>query len=90
MPLQRKGEDCEIALAGEDDGQEAAVGGDVEFANGEAVEERLRRGLEYGDGIAGFLRGEFGKGDPDDIAGFSFYGALEHNAIFVSRPMKNA
>lgn len=52
-----KGEDCEIAFAGEDDGEEAAVGRDVEFANGETVEERLRSGLHYGDGIAGFLRG---------------------------------
>jgi len=90
VPLQRKGEDCQVAFAGEDNGQEAAVEGDVEFANGEAVEERLRRGLENGDGIAGFLRGEFGKGDPDEVAGFSFDSALEHDAIFVGRPMENA
>src|SRR5271170_5087540 len=85
-----EGEDCEIAFAGEDDGEEAAVGGDVEFTNGEAVEERLRGGLQDGDGIAGFSRGELGNGDPDDIAGFSFHGALEHDAIFVSGPMENA
>ena len=54
------------------------------------MEERLRRGLENGDGIAGFLRGEFGKGDPDEVAGFSFDSALEHDAIFVGRPMENA
>ena len=33
-PLQREREDLKIAFAGEDDGQEAAVGGNVEFANG--------------------------------------------------------
>jgi len=85
-----EGEDCEIAFAGEDDGEEAPVGRDVEFANGEAVEEWLRSGLQDGDGVAGFLRGELRNGDPDHVAGFSFDGALEHDAIFVSRPMENA
>lgn len=85
-----QGVDCEIAFAREDYGEEAAVGRNVEFANGEAVEERLRSRLHDGDGIAGFLRGQFGNADPDDIAGFSFDGAFEHDAIFVGGPMENA
>ncbi len=43
--LAREREDIEIALAGEDDGEEAAVGRDGEFAEREAVEDWLRRGL---------------------------------------------
>jgi hypothetical protein len=85
-----EGEDCQVAFAGEDDAEEAAVGRDVEFANGEAVEERLRSGLHDGDSIAGFLRGQRGNTDPDHIAGLSFDGALEHDAIFASRPVENA
>ena len=54
------------------------------------MEEWLRSGLQDGDGVAGFLRGELRNGDPDHVTGFSFDGALEHDAIFVSRPMENA
>ena len=46
--LSRKGEDQEIALAGDDHGEEAAVGGDGKVAEGEAVKKgiggRLRNG----------------------------------------------
>ncbi len=54
------------------------------------MEEWLRSGLEDGDVFAGLLRGELGNGDPDEVAGFSFDGALEHDAIFVGRPMEDA
>ena len=64
-PLQRQGEDLEIAFAGEDYGQEAAVGGDVEFADGDAAEDWLRCWREDGNVVAGFLRGELGNINPD-------------------------
>ena len=54
------------------------------------MEERLRRGLHDGNGIAWFLSGQVRNGDPDHVARLSFDGALEHDAIFVSRPMENA
>lgn len=88
--LHGQGEDGKVAFAGEDYAEEVAVGGDVEFADGEAVEERLRRRLKDGYGSAGLLRGESGNDDPDEVAGFSFEGALEQDAIFVGSPMENA
>jgi len=75
-PLRGKGEEFQVAFAGENYGEEAAVGGDVEFADGDAVEDGLRRGLEDGNFLAGFLCGELGKRDPDQVAGFSFDGAF--------------
>ena len=64
-PLQREGEDFQVALAGQDYGQEAAVGGNVKFAEREAVEDGLRRGREDGNFRARFLRGQRGNVDPD-------------------------
>lgn len=87
---EREGEDCEIALAGEDYGQEAAVGRDIEFADGDAAEDWLRRGREDGDVSRVFLCGELGNIYPDEVAGFSFDGAFQHDAIFVGGPMENA
>lgn len=40
------------------------------------MEDGLRRGLEDGDGFAGFLGRDLGNVNPDDVAGFSFDGAL--------------
>ena len=54
------------------------------------MEEWLRGGLKDGDVSARFLCGEFGNDDPDEVAGFSFDGALEQDAIFVGRPMEDA
>ena len=42
-------EDLEVALAGEDYGEEAAVGGEGVFADGEAVEKDAGLGFEDGD-----------------------------------------
>ena len=89
MPLLGKGEDLEVAFAGEDDREEAAVGGDIELADGDAVEEWLRRGREDRDVFEVLLCSENGNIDPDEIAGFSFDGALEHDAVFVGGPVKN-
>lgn len=90
MPLQGQREDLEIALAREDDGEEAAVWGDVEFADGNAAEDWLRRWCEDRDVFAGCLRGELRNIYPDQVTGFSFYRALEHDAIFVGGPVENA
>jgi hypothetical protein len=87
---QREREDDQIALAGEHYGQEAAVGRDIEFANRNAAEDWLRRGCEDGHVLAGFLRGKLGNIYPDDVAGFSFDGAFQHDAIFVGGPMETA
>jgi hypothetical protein len=85
----REREDHQIAFTGEDYGQEAAVGRDIELANGDAAENWLRRGCEDGHVFAGFLRGELGNTYPYEVAGFSFDGAFQHDAIFVGGPMKN-
>lgn len=90
VPLLGKGEDFEIALAGENDGQEAAVGRDIEFTNRDAAEDWLRRRCEDGNVFEVFFCSENGNIDPDEIAGFSFDGALEHDAVFVGRPVENA
>ncbi len=45
---RREGEDQEIALAGDDDGEGAAVGGDGEIAEGETVKDG--NGLRLRDG----------------------------------------
>ena len=44
-----EGENLEVALAGEDDGEIFAVGGDAEFTDGEAVEQDVGSGFGDGD-----------------------------------------
>ena len=83
-------EDFEIAFAGEDHRQEAAVGRDVELADRDTAEDWLRCWCEDGSFFGVFLREEHGNINPDQVAGFSFDGALEHDAVFVGRPMENA
>ena len=73
---QREGEHDKVAFAGKDYGQEAAVGRDIEFADRDAAEDWLRRGCEDGDVFDIFLCGGLGNIYPDDVAGFSFDGAL--------------
>ena len=75
-PLQREGKDHEIALAGEDYGQEAAVRRDIELADRDATEDWLRRGCKDEDVFDVFLCGELGNIYPDEVSGFSFDGAL--------------
>ena len=49
----RKREDEEAALAGDDNGEEAAVGGNGEVPKGEAVKDGDGDGLSDGDVLAG-------------------------------------
>lgn len=85
-----EGEDHKITFARQDDTEKAAVGGDGEIANREAVKDRLRGWLKDGDFFAGRLRQERRNSNPDNVAGFSFGGALEEDAIFVGGPVENA
>jgi hypothetical protein len=54
----RKREDEEAALAGDDDGEEAAVGRNVELAKGESVKDGGGDGLRDGDVLAGRVGAE--------------------------------
>src|SRR6266850_4370020 len=88
--LARKWEDKEAALAGDDDGEEASVGGDCEVAEGEAVKDGGGDGLRDGDVLAGRVGAERRKVDPHQVAGFFLDGALEENARFVGWPAEDA
>ena len=79
----RKGKNEEAALAGDDDGEEAAVGRNGEVAKGEAVKDGGGDGLRDGDVLAGRVGAERREVDPDEVAGFLFDGALEEDARFV-------
>ena len=78
LPLE--GEDLEVALAGEDYAEEAAVGGEGVFADGEAVEEHAGLGFEDGDFGVGWIGTEFGDLEGDKVGGFFFDGALDIEA----------
>ena len=69
-------EDLEVALAGEDYGEEAAVGGEGVFADGQAVEEHAGFGFEDRDIGVGRVGAEFGDTEGDEVGGFFFEGAL--------------
>src|SRR5690242_10724590 len=75
-----------IAFAREDDAEEAPVGRDGEVAERKPVEDGLRRGRDDGNFCAGRLRDERRNLYPNDVAGFSFDGAFEEDAIFIGRP----
>ena len=79
----RKGEDEEATLAGDDDGEEAAVGRNGEIAEGKAVKDRRRDGLRDRDVLAGSVGAERRQFDPDEVAGLFLDGALEKDARFV-------
>src|SRR6267142_1317635 len=79
----RKWEDEEAALAGDDDGEEAAVGRNGEIAKREAVKDGDGDGLRNGDVLAGNVGAERREVDPDEVAGFFFDGPLEKDARFV-------
>jgi len=85
-----EGEDLEVALAGEDYGQEAAIGGEGVFADGQAVQEHAGVGFE--DGNIGVRRvgAEFWHAEGDQIRGFFFYGAFQVDAGFVGGPFEDA
>lgn len=87
--LKGEGEEFEVPFAGEDNGEEAAIGGDAEFSDGDTVENGARVGLEDGDVFAGWLRQKRWEGDPDEVAGFSLDSTLEQNAGFVERPAED-
>src|SRR6202521_597656 len=86
-----EGEDEEVALAGGDNGEEAAVGGDGEVAEGEAVEDGCGNGLAHGDVLVWGV-GRYGREgreiDPDQVAGFFFDGAFQEDTGFVGGPLK--
>ena len=73
-------EDLEVALAGEDYAEEAAVGGEGVFADGEAVEEHAGFGFEDRDFGAGRISPEFGDLESDEVGRFFFDGAFEIKA----------
>src|SRR6266850_1942246 len=79
----RKREDKEAALAGNDDGQEAAVGRNGEIAEGEAVKDGGGDGLGDGKVLAGRMSAERRDVNPNEVAGFFLDGALEENTRFV-------
>ena len=93
-PLQRKlareGEDEEVALAGGDDSEKAAVGRNGEIAEGEAVKDGTRKRLGDRNFFTGLCNGERRNVDPHDVAGFFFDGAFKEDAILVRGPLKNA
>ena len=66
----------EAALAGDDDGEEAAVGRNGEVAKGEAVKDGGGDGLRDGDVLAGRVGAERREVDPDEVAGFFLQGTL--------------
>ena len=72
-----KREDEEVAFAGDDDGDGAAVGGDGEIAEAEAVKDGDRRRLRDGNFVICGNRGERRKFDPDEIARFFLQSALQ-------------
>ena len=75
-----EGEDLEVALAGKDYAEEAAVGGEGVFADGEAVEEHAGLGFEDGDLGVRWIGAEFRDLEGDEVGGFFFDGALEIEA----------
>src|ERR1700687_2580663 len=90
MSTQGQREDEEIAFAGNDDGEGAAVGRDGEIAEAEAVKDGDGRGLRDRNFMVRGDRRERRKIDPDEIAGFFLEGAFEEDARFVGRPAKDA
>ncbi len=77
-PGKRKNQ--EVAFAGDDDAEEAAVGRKGKFAETEPVKNGNGRGLRDGNVFVGCDGGEGRNRKPDDVAGFFFDGALEENA----------
>src|SRR6266850_4097493 len=86
----RKWEDKEATLAGDDDGEEAAVGRNGEVAKREAVQDGGGDGLSDGDVLAGSVGTERREVDPHEVAGFLFDGALQEDARFVGGPAEDA
>lgn len=86
----REGEDEQVAFAGDDDGEEAAVRGNGKFAESKAVKNGHRSGLSDRDFLVGRNRGERRDGEPNDVAGFFFERAFEENAGAVDGPSKDA
>ena len=88
--LTGKGEDHQVAFAGGNYGEEAAVGRNGEFAERYAMEERDGGWLRYGDVVGIGRKCESWNLEGNEIAGFFFDGALEDDARFVGGPLKDA
>ena len=84
---ESKGEDLEVAAAGEDDGEEAAVAGEAEFADGDAVEKDAGGRLGDGDGLSRGVSDHGRNREFREIGGFFFEGALEIDAGFIGGPL---
>jgi len=80
----------EVAAAGEDDGEEAAVAGKAEFADGQAVEKHARGGLGDGDGLPRGVGDKRRNREFREVGGFFFDRALEVDAGFIGGPLENA
>src|SRR5258708_34794294 len=89
----REGEDEKIALAGGNEGEEAAVGGDGEVTEGEAMKDGRGHGLAEGDVLvcsAGRHSGQRRKVNPHEVARFFFGGALQGDAGFFGGTVEGA
>ena len=80
----------EVALAGEDYAEEAAVGGEGIFADGEAVKEDARLWFEDGNFGVGRVGAEFRDAEGDEVGGFFFEGAFQIELGFIGGPLKDA
>ena len=80
----------EVAAAGEDDGEEAAVVGETEFADGDAVEKDAGRGLGDGNGLSRGVSSEWRDGELGEVGGFFFDGAFKVDAGFIGGPLEDA
>ena len=80
----------EIAFAGEDDGKEATVVGEPEFADGEAVEKHARGGLGDGNGLPRGVGDKRRNREFREVGGFFFDRAFKEDAGFIGGPLENA
>ena len=87
---ESKGEDLEVAAAGEDDGEEAAVAGEAEFADGDAVEKDAGGRLGDGDGLSRGVSDHGRNREFREVGGFLLDGALEVDTGFIGGPLENA
>jgi hypothetical protein len=90
MAVPLEGEDLEVALAGKNDGEGAAVGREGIFADGEAVKEDV--GVWFGDGNLGVggIGPEAGDAEQGKVGGAFFDGALQEEAGFIGGPLEDA
>lgn len=84
-----EGEDLEVAFAGEDYGEETAVGGEAVFTDGEAVEEHAGFRFNDRDFGVGRIGAKLGDAHGDEVGGFFLDRALEIEARLVVGPLED-